>query len=63
MMPLGRMAPALVVLGIAFPLPCRADDKPSARPVKVEEIPEKTYHDDLRGIVGFEVVIDEIQAD
>ena len=31
-------------------------------PVKVEEIPEKTYHDDLRGIVGFEIVIDEIQA-
>ena len=31
-------------------------------PVKVEDIPEKTYRDDLRGIVGFEIVIDEIQA-
>jgi rhamnogalacturonan endolyase len=31
------MAPGLVVLVIAFPVPCRADDKPNARPVKVEE--------------------------
>lgn len=31
-------------------------------PVKVEEIPEKTLHDDLRGIVGFEITIDDIQA-
>jgi transcriptional regulator len=32
------------------------------RPVHIEEIPEKTLHDDLRGIVGFEIVIEEIQA-
>lgn len=32
------------------------------QPVKMEEIPEKTLHDDLRGIVGFEISIREIQA-
>ena len=31
-------------------------------PVKVEEIPEKTYNDDFRGIIGFKVIIDDIQA-
>jgi transcriptional regulator len=32
------------------------------QPVKLEEIPEKTFQDDLRGIIGFEIRIDEIQA-
>lgn len=32
------------------------------QPVHIEEIPEKTLHDDLRGIVGFQIAIDEIQA-
>ena len=32
------------------------------QPVHIEEIPEKTLHDDLRGIVGFQIVIDEYQA-
>ena len=32
------------------------------KPVHIEEIPEKTLHDDLRGIVGFQIVIDEYQA-
>jgi transcriptional regulator len=32
------------------------------QPVRMEEIPEKELHDDLRGIVGFAIVIDEIQA-
>lgn len=32
------------------------------RPVKMEEIPEKNLHDDLRGIVGFEIHIGEVQA-
>ena len=32
------------------------------QPVTTEEIPEKTYQDNFRGIVGFEIVIDEIQA-
>jgi transcriptional regulator len=31
-------------------------------PVKIEEIPEKSLLDDLRGIVGFEILIGEIQA-
>jgi len=31
-------------------------------PVKVEEIPEKTFNDDMRGIVGFAIEIEEIQA-
>ncbi|HVS96341.1 MAG TPA: FMN-binding negative transcriptional regulator [Puia sp.] len=31
-------------------------------PVSMEEIPEKMLADDLRGIVGFRIVIDEIQA-
>lgn len=31
-------------------------------PMKVEEIPEKVFQDDLRGIVGFAIRIDEIQA-
>lgn len=32
------------------------------RPVTMEEIPEKELNDDLRGIVGFEISIDEVQA-
>jgi transcriptional regulator len=32
------------------------------QPVHIEEIPEKVLHDDLRGIVGFQIVIDEYQA-
>ena len=32
------------------------------RPVTMEEIPEKMLADELRGIVGFEIKIDEIQA-
>jgi transcriptional regulator len=32
------------------------------QPVHIGEIPEKELNDDLRGIVGFEIVIDEIQA-
>ena len=31
-------------------------------PVKMEEIPEKVLEDDFRGIVGFRIHIDEIQA-
>ena len=31
-------------------------------PVKLEEIPEKSLQDDLRGIIGFEILIDDIQA-
>jgi len=37
-------------------------EHPMPRPVSVEEIPEKTYHENFRGIVGFKIVIDEIQA-
>ena len=31
-------------------------------PVKLEDIPEKTFNDDFRGIIGFEINIEEIQA-
>ena len=31
-------------------------------PVKLEDIPEKVFHDDFRGIIGFEIRIDELQA-
>lgn len=31
-------------------------------PVRMEEIPEKTLDDNLRGIVGFEIKIEDIQA-
>jgi transcriptional regulator len=37
-------------------------EHPMPRPVKLEEIPEKTFEDDFRGIVGFAIVIDEIQV-
>ncbi|HVU57296.1 MAG TPA: FMN-binding negative transcriptional regulator [Puia sp.] len=37
-------------------------EHPMPRPVSVEEIPEKTYFDDFRGIVGFKIIIDEMQA-
>ena len=32
------------------------------QPVKVEEIPEKAYQENFRGIVGFKIFIDEMQA-
>jgi transcriptional regulator len=32
------------------------------RPVILEEIPEKTFHENFRGIVGFEIEIEDIQA-
>jgi transcriptional regulator len=32
------------------------------QPVKMDEIPEKTFNDDFRGIIGFEISVDEIQA-
>ena len=32
------------------------------RPVRISEIPEKSLHDDLRGIIGFAIEIGEIQA-
>ena len=32
------------------------------RPVTLEEIPEKPFQENFRGIVGFEIKIDEIQA-
>ncbi len=31
-------------------------------PVTLEEIPEKTFHENFRGIVGFEIEIEDIQA-
>ena len=31
-------------------------------PMKVEEIPEKMFNDEIRGIVGFEIKIEELQA-
>jgi transcriptional regulator len=37
-------------------------EHPMPQPVKLEEIPEKTFHDDLRGIVGFEIRVEDIQA-
>jgi len=37
-------------------------EQPLPHPVKMEEIPEKVLEDDFRGIVGFRIVIDEIQA-
>jgi rhamnogalacturonan endolyase len=43
------MSPALVVLAIAFSVPCRADDKPNVRSVKVEE--DKTTFKLSNGIV------------
>ena len=32
------------------------------RPVKMDEIPEKTLRDDMRGIIGFEIRIEDLQA-
>jgi transcriptional regulator len=37
-------------------------EHPMPQPVKVEEIPEKSYNENFRGIVGFKIYIDEIQA-
>ncbi|MHA4810582.1 FMN-binding negative transcriptional regulator [Flavitalea flava] len=31
-------------------------------PLKIEDIPEKSFNDDFRGIIGFKIVIDEMQA-
>lgn len=31
-------------------------------PLKIEDIPEKSFNDDFRGIVGFKIFIDEMQA-
>lgn len=31
-------------------------------PMKLEDIPEKMFNDDVRGIIGFEITIDELQA-
>jgi transcriptional regulator len=32
------------------------------RPMKLEDIPEKSFNDDFRGIIGFEISIEDIQA-
>jgi transcriptional regulator len=32
------------------------------QPVHIDEIPEKSLHDDLRGIVGFQILVTEYQA-
>lgn len=37
-------------------------EHPMPQPVKVEEIPEKTYQENFRGIVGFKIFIDDMQA-
>ncbi len=37
-------------------------EHPMPQPVTAEEIPEKIYNDDFRGIVGFKILIDELQA-
>jgi transcriptional regulator len=37
-------------------------EHPMPQPVTVEEIPEKTYHENFRGIVGFKIFIDDMQA-
>ncbi|HXB94318.1 MAG TPA: FMN-binding negative transcriptional regulator [Puia sp.] len=37
-------------------------EQPLPHPVHMEEIPPKVLEDDLRGIVGFRILIDEIQA-
>src|SRR5262249_5102620 len=49
MISLSRTLPALVVLAIALPVPCPADDKPNVGPVKVEE--DKTTFTLSNGIV------------
>jgi transcriptional regulator len=37
-------------------------EHPLPQPVTLEEIPEKSLNDDLRGIIGFEIAIEDIQA-
>ncbi|MDO6429876.1 FMN-binding negative transcriptional regulator [Flavitalea sp. BT771] len=37
-------------------------EHPMPQPVKVEEIPEKPYNENFRGIIGFKIYIDEMQA-
>jgi len=32
------------------------------QPIKLEDIPEKMFNDDVRGIIGFEIKIEELQA-
>ncbi len=32
------------------------------QPVTIGEIPEKKLHDDMRGIIGFDILIDDLQA-
>jgi transcriptional regulator len=39
-----------------------AHERQMPTPLHMEDIPEKTLHDDLRGVVGFQIAIDEIQA-
>lgn len=45
-------------------LSCMVDhyEQHMPKPVSVSEIPEKTYQDDLRGIVGFRIKVTEWQA-
>lgn len=37
-------------------------EQPMQCPVKVSEIPPKSFEDDLRGIIGFSISLDEVQA-
>jgi len=37
-------------------------EQPQPHPVTLEEIPEKTFFENFRGIVGFEIKIEDIQA-
>lgn len=37
-------------------------EKFSSTPMKIEDIPEKIFNDDIRGIVGFEIEINRFQA-
>lgn len=37
-------------------------EHPLPRPVRIEEIPEKMFEDNFRGIVGFSILIEEWQA-
>jgi hypothetical protein len=49
MMFLSRTSPALLVLAIAFPVPCPASENPNVGPVKMEE--DKTAFTLSNGIV------------
>jgi transcriptional regulator len=37
-------------------------EHPMPHPMKLEDLPEKMLHDDMRGIIGFEIKIEELQA-